>query len=72
MNNEVIRSKVDGVNERLKQAREVYYREAAKCAELMLLLQSHCTHTIQQDGQQGCTIRCMVCDMAMSEQRNNN
>ena len=62
----VIREKVDGVHERLKQAREVYYREACKCAELLLMLQAECPHTAQQD-QPGHTARCMACDLAMED-----
>lgn len=71
---EVRRAKVDGVRARLKQAREVYGREAAKCAELLTLLQADCPHTIQhEEGRpRGSVIKCSACDYSMSGQGSNN
>lgn len=67
------RAKVDGVKARMQQAREVYGREAAKCADLLLLLQSDCPHTINAEvpTSRGVVRRCEACCLELDDPRRN-
>ncbi len=63
------RAKVDGVIERVKQARMECCRELEKCLELMRVLQSDCPHTATHDT--GRAIQCMACDYELTQRPSN-